>query len=225
MSQICCGAPNAPNTCQAGLLCQGVGTAQACVPMPPCGAEGQPCCGGNNGTCNAGLACDNPAGLNNSTCKNCGAIGGACCSGAVCQMGGLCIGAVNGMGGMCQHCGAMTERCCGGVNAPNTCVAGLTCQGQGTTQACLPAPPTGGMGQPCGPNATCNGNNLECVGAMGGRAGTCEACGGLNQRCCGNGGAAMQRCDVGMCLLRMGVFTCLMGGGGGGGGATPDAGP
>src|SRR5439155_1241573 len=145
------------NSCQTGLDCAGaVGNNRGIC--TPCGGDGQQCCGGANGTCAAGLGCDNPPGIGMpSTCKAFGAVGAACCGGAVCQMGGICIGSVNGMGGMCQHCGAMGERCCGGVNAPNTCVAGLSCQGQGATQACLTAPAIGGAMQACGPNRTCNG--------------------------------------------------------------------
>jgi hypothetical protein len=208
--QQCCGNGIGVNTCLTGLECLagganpdgggggGGGGARTCQ---PCGGDGQRCCGGNNGTCSAGLGCDNPPGFNMpSTCKACGALNGACCGGANCQEGGLCVGAVNGAGGTCQPCGGTGERCCGGPQAPNTCTAGLICQGQGATQACVAPPPCGDAGQPCCGtgnigNRTCNGGGLVCrfmggaprcvAGGGGGNdAGAGVNCGAVGQPCC-----------------------------------------
>ncbi len=110
-----------------------------------CGASGQVCCGtGNNGTCNAALACvGRNAGMRlPGMCGPCGAAGQACCPVAggggadagvtACVASLACL--VGATGNECGTCGAAGEACCG-TGANGTCNAGLGCTGRNRNAA------------------------------------------------------------------------------------------
>lgn len=164
--EACClKTPNGNTpTCATSLTCeQGV-----CR----CGAPGQPCCGGMNGTCDGDLQC------NSGTCGACGGVNQACCGGK----GGTCDAPLKcDANGKCGNCGGVGQVCCGGMGG--TCDANLQCDASGKCAKC------GGAGQPCcgGVGGTCDAP-LECGGA-----GQCGNCGGVGQGCCGGPGGT---CDA-----------------------------
>ncbi len=150
-----------------------------------CGAQGQPCCGGN--ACNTGLACSG------GTCQPCGGNGQACCPGNVCNFPETCSG------GTCTctpntcppgACGTMPDGCGGTLNC-GSCTPPQTCGGGGVPNQC------GCMGTVCQPGM-CGTMPDGCGGMI--DCGSCPA-----PQTCGGGGVPNQcgcmpnRCAPGAC--------------------------
>jgi hypothetical protein len=121
---MCCPA------CGAGQMCDG---ADNCVPLP-CGAAGQPCCGGT--TCNMGATCASGSCVD----SGCGGMGEMCCAGGGCDSGLACddrflIGSYR-----CVACGGSGDLCCPMRTCDN---ADLACNITRQCQHC------GNSGEPC----------------------------------------------------------------------------
>jgi hypothetical protein len=202
----CCQGGSA-NQCGASLGCVAAADGGGNI-CSPCGASGQACCA--NDTCNAGLGCDNPSGMNGGgTCTTCGASGSACCGGGNCQSGLACGGQVDGGAGTCQPCGGAGQACCPGQTE---CGTGLTCNVSPTGDQCGGC---GGSGQVCcgnGNNGTCTAG-FGCAGrnAAQGVPGMCGACGGSGQACCTTAGGAPVDGGVSACTAPLACLVATAG--------------
>ncbi len=146
----CCGssgvACNNPNDCCKGLTCD-KGQCTKAGSGGCSGAANTACCTGQDSKCASGLVCVT------NMCKTCGPAGQPCCDNNVCSDGATC----NTTTKKCETtCGDDGDPCCKGAK-PCDKSPGLSCDMASGKCSSNPGSTTGGVGQACKSDGTCNG--------------------------------------------------------------------
>ncbi len=139
-NEICCDN----STCDDYLVCDKVDEDD--VGTCKCGAQNQPCCGGEPDGCGDNLVC-----TTNKEC-HCSDEGQPCCNGNYCNAGLDCYGEDNKT---CE-CGGHNQKKC----SDGSCDDGHVLVGEGDEALCKKC---GDSGDPCCAGAVCNGD-LDCSG-------------------------------------------------------------